>query len=141
MSNMGCILSGISLLLTLSMRYKRICENPEEKAKTAYFGIYAIVTSAVAGGLFLLSVWGVIALMGAMETAGLGVILMWVFVAMLILVTIFLFAEYIFGGLLGVIYQFRCNRQPITWVALGIFIGTTCAMIAGFILILTAVSI
>lgn len=141
MSNMGCILSGISLLLTLSMRYKRICENPEEKAKTVYFGVYAIVTSVVAGGLFLLSVWGVIALMGAMDSAGIGIILMWVFVAMLIIVTIFLFAEYIFGGLLGVIYQFRCNRQPITWVALGIFIGTTCAMLTGFILIINAVGI
>lgn len=141
MSNMGCILSGISWLMTLSMRYRRICENPEEKAKTAYFGIYSIIISVAVGGLFLLSVWGVIALIGAMDTAGLSAILMWVFVAMLVIVVIFLFAEYLFGGLMGVVYQFRCNRQPITWIALAVFVVTSCAMIAGLILIINATRI
>lgn len=136
MSSMGCLLSGINLLLNLSVKYNRICQEPERKNTTAYFAVYSIVVSIVSGGLFLLSVWGVIALMGAMDSAELGALLMWVFVAMLIIVALFLFAEYILGGLMGVVYQFRCNRRPIAWIALGVYIITAAAMVVGLIFII-----
>lgn len=135
MSNIGCLMNGLSWLITLSIQYQKICENPEKKAKTMYFGIYSILISVFVGGLFILSIWGVIALMNAMDSAGIGIILMWVFVAMLVIVALFLFAEYIFGGLMGVIYQFRCNRRPISWIALAVFLITTVAMIVGIVFI------
>ena len=135
MSSMGCLMSGISLLLKLGSKYNRICQEPERKATTMYFGIYAIITSIYTAGLFVLSVWGVIALMDGMDSAGISVILMWVFVALLVIVALFLFAEYIFGGLMGVIYQFRCNRRPIAWIALAVFILTAAAMLVGLIFI------
>ena len=135
MSSIGCLMSGINLLLNLSVKYRRICQEPERKATTSYFGIYSIVMSIFSGGLFLLSVWGIIALMNGMDSAGIGEILMWVFVVFLVIVALFLFAEYIFGGLLGVIYQFRCNRRPIAWIALAVFIITGAAMVLGLIYI------
>ena len=141
MSNMGCIMWGINLLMTLQIRYKNISANPEQKATTGYFGAYSIVISILFGGLFLLSVWGLIALVGAMDSAGIGVILMIVFIIMLAIVALFIVAEYIFGGLLGVIYQFRCNRRPIAWIALAVFIITTGAMIAGLLLIIDVTGI
>lgn len=125
----------MNLLIKLSTRYKNICEDKEQKANTTYFGTYSIVTSIVFGGLFLLSVWGIIALMGGMDDAGLGILLMWVFVAILLLLALFLFAEYIFGGLMGVVYQFRCNRRPIAWIALAVFILTAATMIVGLLFI------
>lgn len=135
MSNIGCLLWGLNLLTSLSIKYKRISDNPEYKATTGYFGIYAIVTSILVGGLFVLSLWGVIALINGMDNAGISTILLWVFIAMLVIVALFLFAEYILGGLMGVIYQFRCNRRPIAWVALAVFIITAAAMAVGIIFI------
>ncbi|MDE7165199.1 MAG: hypothetical protein K2O04_07265 [Clostridiales bacterium] len=135
MSNIGCILWGINLLMNLQVRYRNISSDKERKANTWYFGAYSIVMSILFGGLFLLSVWGIIALIDAMDSAGIGVILVVVFLIMLALVALFIVAEYIFGGLLGVIYQFRCNRRPIAWIALVVFILTTAAMIAGLVFI------
>ena len=141
MSNMGCLMSGISLLLKLGVKYNQINKDPERKANTAYFGIYSIVTAIFAGGLFVLCVWGVIALMNNIDNAGLSTILMWVFVALLVILTLFLFAQYILGGLMGVVYQFRCNRRPIAWIALAVFIVTTAAMIIGVIFVFNATGI
>ncbi len=141
MSNIGCLMSGISLLLNLGVKYRQINEDPERKANTAYFGIYSIVTAIVTGGLFVLCVWGVLALMNGIDDAGLSEILMWVFVALLVILTLFLLAQYIFGGLLGVVYQFRCNHRPIAWIALVVFILTTAAMIVGVIFVLNATGI
>ncbi|MDE6293390.1 MAG: hypothetical protein K2L88_02065 [Clostridiales bacterium] len=135
MSNMGCILWGINLLMNLQIRYKNISKDKELKENTSYFGAYSIIISILFGGLFLLSVWGLIALLGAMDSAGIGVLLMVVFIIMLGIVALFIVAEYIFGGLLGVIYQFRCNRRPIAWIALVVFVITSAAMIVGLIFI------
>lgn len=135
MSNMGCILWGINLLMNLQIRYKNISDDRELKENTTYFGIYSIIISVLFGGLFLLSVWGIIALLDSMDSAGIGVLLMVVFIIMLGIVALFIVAEYIFGGLLGVIYQFRCNRRPIAWIALVVFVITSAAMIVGLIFI------
>lgn len=127
--------------MSLQIKYKNICQDKELKQRTSYFGVYSIVISILFGGLFLLSVWGLIALFGAMDSAGIGVLLMVVFIIMLGIVALFIVAEYIFGGLLGVIYQFRCNRRPIAWIALAVFIVTSGAMIAGLLLIIDATGV
>lgn len=138
MSNIGCLMSGLSLLLKPGVKYKQIREEPERKATTSYFGIYSIVTAIVTGGLFVLCVWGVIALINNVDNAGIGTLLMWAFVALLVILILFLLAQYIFGGLLGVVYQFRCNSRPITWIALVVFVLTTAAMISGAIFVIRA---
>ena len=138
MSSIGCAMSWLSLVLKSSVKYKEISADPTRKANTSYFGISAIIASIVTAGLILLCVWGVIALINGMDDAGIGSLLMWVFVAILIICAIFMLAEYIFGGLISVIYQFRCNRRPISWIALVVFILTLTAMIVGIIFIAKA---
>ena len=141
MSSMGCAMSWLSLLLKSSSKYKEISADPARKATTSYFGISAIIASILTSGFILLCVWGVIALIGGMDDAGLGSLLMWALVAILIICALFLLAEYIFGGLISVMYQFRCNRRPISWIALVVFVLTAGAMIAGLILIVNATGI
>ena len=141
MSNIGCLMSGLTWLMSLSHKYHQICADPERKAKTSYFGIYSILVTIFIGGVFLLSMWGITALMNSMEDAAIGQILLWVFVAMLIIVMLYSFAQYIFGGLMGVVYQFRCNRRPITWISLAVFVLTTAGMIVGIIFIASTIGI
>lgn len=141
MSSIGCAMSWLSLLLKSSTKYKEISADPARKATTSYFGISAIIASIVTGGFILLCVWGVIALIGGMDDAGLGSLLMWVLVGIIIICAIFMLAEYIFGGLLGVMYQFRCNRRPISWIALVVFLLTAAAMVVGLIFIIDATGV
>ncbi|MDE5593605.1 MAG: hypothetical protein K2I75_06710 [Clostridiales bacterium] len=131
-------MSWLSLLLKSSSKYKEISADPARKATTSYFGISAIIASILTSGFILLCAWGVIALMNGMDDAGLGTLLIWVLVGIIIICAIFMLAEYIFGGLLGVTYQFRCNRRPISWIALIVFVLTTAAMIVGLIFIVDA---
>lgn len=131
MSSLGCLLNGISWLLTLSSKYSRIKADPEYKARTTYFGVYAIAMSISMAGLFVLCLWGIIALVNNIENAGIGIIMMWIFIVMLIIVALYIVLEFIFGGLMGVIYQFLCNRRPITWIALVVFIATAMGMVVG----------
>ncbi|MDE7106764.1 MAG: hypothetical protein K2O39_00390 [Clostridiales bacterium] len=134
-------MSWLSLLLKSGTKYKEISADPARKATTAYFGISAIIASIVTGGFILLCVWGAIALISGMNDAGIGALLLWALVAILIICALFLLAEYIFGGLISVVYQLRCNRRPISWIALVVFVLTTGAMIAGLILIVNATGI
>lgn len=134
-------MSWLSLLLKSSSKYKEISADPARKATTSYFGISAIIASIVTGGFILLCVWGVIALINGMDDAGLGSLLMWVLVGIIIICAIFMLAEYIFGGLLGVMYQFRCNRRPISWIALVVFLLTAAAMVVGLIFIIDATGV
>lgn len=141
MSSIGCAMSWLTLLLKSSTKYKEISADPARKATTSYFGISAIIASIVTGGFILLCVWGVIALINGMDDAGIGALLMWVLVGIIIICAIFMLAEYIFGGLLGVMYQFRCNRRPISWIALVVFLLTAAAMIVGLIFIVNATGV
>lgn len=141
MSSIGCAMSWLSLLLKSSSKYKEISDDPTRKATTSYFGISAIIASIITSGFILLCVWGVIALMNGMDDAGIGSLLMWALVGIIIICALFLLAEYIFGGLINVVYQFRCNRRPISWIALVVFVATAGAMIAGLILIVNATGV
>lgn len=131
-------MSWLTLLLKSSTKYKEISADPAHKATTSYFGISAIIASILTAGFILLCVWGVIALINGMDDAGIGALLLWALVGIIIICAIFMFAEYIFGGLLGVMYQFRCNRRPISWIALIVFLLTAAAMIVGLIFIVDA---
>lgn len=131
MSSLGCVLNGLSWLLTLSTKYSRIKADPEYKARTSYFGVYAIIMSITMAGLFVLCLWGVFAMIDCMDEAGIGIIMMVIFIIMLIIVALYIALEYIFGGLMGVIYQFLCNRRPISWIALVVFIVTAVGMAVG----------
>lgn len=133
MSNIGCLLSAWSWLLTLSRKYTQISSEPERKANTVFFGVYSIVMSILMAGLFVLCAWGIYALADALDSSGLGVLLMWVFIAILFLCALTILAEHIFGGFMGIIYQFRCNRKPIGYVAIVVFILATVGMILGVI--------
>lgn len=140
MSNMGCIYGTISWLISLNIKYKRICDDPEHKAKTVYFGVYSIVVSLFTAGLFILDLWGIGLLFAEKDSAGIGVLAMWAFIAMLAIVAIVLFAELILGGLLGVMYQFRCNSRPIRWIALAVFAIAAVGLITGSIYVLGSMS-
>ncbi|MCH5155338.1 MAG: hypothetical protein J1F69_01915 [Clostridiales bacterium] len=138
MSNMGCIMSGLTWLMSLSRKYNEICADPERKKTTGYFGIYSVCITIFLGGVLVLSLFGVIQLVNNMENASISQLLMWVFVAMLIIVMLYSFAQYVLGGLMGVVYQFRCNRRPIAFVALGVFILATAGMIVGMVFVAKA---
>lgn len=136
MSSRGFILSALSWLLTLSRRYDSISKDSERKARTVYFGVYSIITTLAVGGLFLLGIWGLTALIDASGAGDLSVILIWVLIAIVAIMELVLLAEYIFGGALGVFYQLRCNRRPIGWIALAIYLAATIGMIIGIIFII-----
>ncbi len=133
MSNIGCLLSAWSWLLTLSRRYTEISSEPERKANTVYFGVYSMVISVFMSGLLVLCSWGIYSIMNAMDSSELGELLLWVFIAILFLCALLLLAEHIFGGLMGIVYQFRCNRKSIGYIALAVFILATVGMIIGVI--------
>lgn len=136
MSSIGCAMSWLSLLQKPRTKFNDICARPEEKANTTYFGISAIIASVISCGLILLCVWGITSL----TTGGTNIndMLRWTLVVLLAICALFLLAEYIFGGGMCAVYQIRCNRRPISWIALVVFVATAAAMIAGLILIVNA---
>ncbi len=136
MSNMGCIYGTLSWLISLNIKYKRICEDPERKATTIYFGVYSMIVSLFCAGLILLCSWGALALYSGIENSGISEILMWLFIAMLIICIIVLVAELILGGLMGIVYQYRCNNHPIRYIATAVFAVIIAALVAGLIFVL-----
>ncbi len=138
MSSIGCALSWLSLLQKPRTKFQDICAHPEEKANTSYFGISAIIASVISCGLILLCVWGITALAVGASGASLNVTLRWALVVLLAICALFLLAEYIFGGGMCAVYQIRCNRRPISFLALAVFVLTTGAMIVGIIFIVKA---
>lgn len=141
MSSIGCALSWLSLLQKPRKKFQDICAHPEEKANTAYFGISAIIASVISCGLILLCVWGITALAVGGSGASINDTLKWALVVLLAICALFLFAEYIFGGLISVVYQFRCNLCPISWIALVVFLLTAAAMAVGLIFIIDATGV
>ena len=138
MSSVGFLRSIYSIFTKLSNKYNKIASDEEKKAETVYFGVYSIITSVLVGGLFLLGTWGFAMLFDALSQESLAVLLIAVLLVIVGIAEIVLFIEFIFGGLLGVYYQFKCNRSAISWVALAVYIATAIGMIVGIIFILSA---
>lgn len=128
-----------SLFWKLHTEYDRIAQDEKKKSETAYFGIYSIVISIVCGGFFILGIWGLMMLIGALDQQNLGVILIVILIAIVAVAVLGIFAEYIFGGLMGVYYQFKCNRSTISWVALAIYIVVSVGMIVSIIFIINLI--
>lgn len=139
MSNIGCLTSIFNLFLHLSVKYNRL-KSEGRTADTVYFGVYSIIASVFSAGLFVLIAWGLTAMLGAVDSAGIGVILMYVFIAILALLLLVVLTEFVVGGLMGVVYQFRCNRKPISYAALVVYIVAAAGMIVGTVLILNGMS-
>ena len=118
----GLLNSALSLFLRLNTKYNAICRDENAKAKTVYFGAYSIAMTVLVGGLFTLGMWGISLLLGALDEQSLGVFVIIPLIVILAVIEIVLFAQYIFGGLLGVVYQLKCNRRAIGFVALVLFI-------------------
>lgn len=136
MSSIGCALSWLSLLQKPRTKFQDICAHPEEKAKTAYFGISAIIASVISCGLILLCVWGMTSF--AAGDTNINDTLRWVLIVLITICTLCLFAEYIFGGMMCAVYQIRCNRRSISFLALAVLVLTAGAMIVGIIFIVKA---
>ena len=136
MSNTGCLLGALNLFFQLSSKYNRLSQDPERKAKTVYFGVYSIVMCVFTCAFAVLILWGIISCTNSLDSSGLGEIVLYVFIAILALCELVLFLQLIFGGLLGIIYQFRCNRRPISWIALAVFIIVIAGMAVGIFFIL-----
>lgn len=136
MSNLGCLMWGINLFLTLSRKYRIISADPVRKASTKYFGGYAIGTSIITCVLFALCSWGIFACLGAMGS-GVGDLLLWVFIFILGLLDLTCIAELIVGGVMGIIYQLRCNKNIIWLIALIVLVVCVGALIAAMIYIIS----
>ena len=136
MSGTGCLAGIFARFLNLNIRYNRISQDAERKQKTVYFGVYSIIVSLLVGALFVLLMWGLLACVNALDGGGLGVILLYVLIAVIAIAELALFAQYLCGGLLGVIFQLRCNRRAIGWIALVVFLAATAGMIVGIIYIM-----
>lgn len=139
MSTRGCLTSIISQLMNLQIKYRQISQDENKKANTRYFGLYSIAMTVVTCAFSVLIAWGVAASIGAIDSSGIGAIAIYAIVAVLVLCELVLIAELALGGLLGVIYQLRCNRRPIGWIALAIYILVVGGMIAGVLLLLAYV--
>ena len=133
MSNMGCIYGTIGWLISLNLRYKRICNDKERKEVTIYFGVYSIVTSVICAGLIVLCAWGAGMLYNSIPSAGISEILMWLFIAMLVVCIVVLAAELVLGGFMGIVYQFRCNDHPIRYIATAVFVVVLAALAVGLV--------
>lgn len=140
MSNIGCLMGAFSWLMTSRVNYNRISADPERKQKTVFFGVYSIIMSVAMATLFLLCVWATIVCVNALggNDLGLSDLAVGAFILMLVICAVILLAEYICGGLIGVVYQFRCNKRPIRWAALAVFVATAVGMIVGVIPVLQA---
>ena len=138
MSSMGFLHSVISIFTKLSYKYAAIAKDEKKKAETVYFGVYAIISSIIVGGFFLLGIWGFAMLLGALGEQSLTVLLVAVLLVIVGIAELLLFAEFIFGGLFGVYYQFKCNRSPISWIALAVYIVTVVGMAIGTFFIISA---
>lgn len=136
MSTRGCISSVISLFLNLSIKYDEIAKDENRKANTKYFGVYSISTSVIAGATFVLALWGIIACVNAIDSSGLSALVLYIFIGILGLIELTLFGEIILGGLMGIVYQFRCNNRPIGFIALAVFLIVVIGMGVGIILII-----
>lgn len=134
MSNIGCLLGTFSWIMNLSVKYKRINSEPERKSKTVYFGVYSIITTVAVGALFILLMWGIFALSDSTGGA-LSDMVVYALIVLMAICELVLFINLISGGLFGVIYQLRCNRRPIGWIALAVFIIALVGMVVGIILI------
>lgn len=121
-------------MLTPQIKYKEISSDAELKATSSYLGISSIIASIASGGLFVLCVWGAKAVAGSNSA---GDTLTWVYVAMLVVCAVFLLAEYVFGGVMSAVYQIKCNRRPISWIALFVLVATTAAITVGTVFILS----
>ncbi len=140
MSNIGCLMGAFSWLMTNRVNYNRISADPERKQKTMLFGVYSIIMSVAMAALFILCVWGTLACVDALDGNDLGLskLAVGAFIIVLVICAVILLAEYVCGGLIGVVYQFRCNKRPIRWVALAVFVATAVGMIVGVIPVLQA---
>ncbi|MCX4312974.1 MAG: hypothetical protein OSJ83_03795 [Clostridia bacterium] len=136
MSNIGCLHAIWNTFVKLSGVYDRM--TPERRAKTKYFGIYSIITSIVASGVFVLCMWGILTLVPAIDTSGLGAPLIIMFIVILAACELVLLANIVLGGVMGIIYQRRCNSHPIAWIALAILIVCVAGTVVGILLILDA---
>ena len=133
MGGIGCMASIFARFINLNVKYNRISQDAERKQKTVYFGVYSIVVSILVGALFVLLMWGLLACLNALDGGGLSVILLYVFIAIIAVTELVLFAQYVCGGLLGVIFQLRCNRKAIGWIALAVFVIATVGMAVGIV--------
>lgn len=140
MSNIGCLMWGVNLFLNLSRQYNIICKDPERKSRTVYFAVYSIIATVIVCGLFALSLWGLLACLNAMG-GEIGDLLLIVFIVMLAVMCLVLTVELIVGGLMGIIYQFRCNKRPIGYVALAVYILSVAALIVGIIFIINTTGV
>lgn len=129
MSNIGCLTSILHLFLKLDNVYGRM--TPDRRAKTKYFGIYSILTNVITAVFFVFIFWGILALLPQIDTSGLGMPLIVTFIAILGLCELVLIAQLILGGLMGIIYQRRCNSHYISWIALAVLVVSVAAMIFG----------
>ena len=127
----------LSLFFRLHTNYTLICQDEQRKAKTVYFGVRSIITTILAGAFFTLGIWGFILLFNAMDSQSLSILAIVPLIIILAIVELVLFAQYVLGGLIGVIYQLRCNRRAIGWVALGLFIVVTVGMAIGIVFIIS----
>ncbi|MBD5132816.1 MAG: hypothetical protein HDT28_09585 [Clostridiales bacterium] len=136
MSNIGCLLGGFNwisnVFFRLNRRYRKICDEPGRKETTMWFGVYSIIMSIFTTGMFVLCAW---AIMAILDLGDLGIIVFIVFIIGFVVALVVLLVEYICSALMGIFYQFRCNRRPIGFIALAVFILTTAAMIIGILFV------
>lgn len=133
MSNTGCLLSALSWMLYVSNKYSKIEREPGRKERTVFFGVYSILMSVLTAGLFVLCAWGIFAMVESINENGLAVFIWFLFIIGLAVGMLVLLIENIMGGLIAIIYQFRCNRRPIGYIAIVVYIIATAGMIVGTI--------
>ncbi|MCM1305930.1 MAG: hypothetical protein NC037_06180 [Bacteroides sp.] len=117
----------------LKIRYQRICENPEKREKSVYFGVLSILFSIIGAVIVALCAFGISSLM---DNDNLLSIVFIVILALCILISI---VECTIRSLISTVYQLKVNKLPIGWAALAVFIVTFIAMVVVSILMLAKV--
>lgn len=131
MSKIGCLSVILNMFFNVHARYMRM--TPEQRSRTKFFGAYSIGMSIVCSALFVLILWGIVALLPNMD--GLGIFVVVPLVVILSLCELVLLGELIVGGLFGIIYQARCNKSIILWISLIVFLLVIAAMVIGILFI------
>ena len=122
----------------IGVQYAAIKNNEERREKSVYLGVRSIIQTLICAALTVGLLIGAVALVGLLEgEAALLFIFIIVGIVACLIGALSTLVQGVIGGLLYMIYQFRLNKRPIRWVALGVWIAAVVGMIVFVILYVT----
>lgn len=122
----------------IGVQYGLIKNNEERREKSVYLGVRSIIQTVICAALTVGLLFGAVFLVRQLEGEA-ALLFIFIIIGIIACVAGALSAlvQGVIGGLLYMIYQFRLNKRPIRWVALGVWIAAVVGMILFVILFIS----